>query len=134
AISREQARCLSGLNVVATILHGVDTDRFTYCSQPDDYILFLGRFAEGKGVRQAIDVAKAVGLRLMLAAEPNQYYREHIAPLVDGNQVVYVGEVGFDAKVKLYGGAKAPLYPAPRDQPLWLVIPQGTAGGPPAGP
>jgi len=131
AISSEQARCLSGLNVVATILHGVDTDRFTYCDRPDDYVLFLGRFSPGKGVREAIDVAKAVGLRLMLAAEPNEYYLEHVAPLVDGHQVVYVGEVDFDAKVKLYGGARALLYPVQADEPFGLVLAEAMACGTP---
>ena len=49
AISNEQARLLSGFNVVGTVLHGIDTDRFTFREQPDDYLLFLGRFTEGKG-------------------------------------------------------------------------------------
>ena len=30
AISKEQARLLSGLNVVGTVLHGIDTDRFLF--------------------------------------------------------------------------------------------------------
>ncbi|PYR49692.1 MAG: glycosyltransferase family 4 protein [Acidobacteria bacterium] len=131
AISGEQARCLSGLNVVATILHGIDTDRFVYCDQPEDYVLFLGRFAEGKGVRQAIDIARALGLRLLLAAEPNPYYWEHVAPFVDGKQVVYVGEVDFDAKVRLYGGARALLYPVQADEPFGLVLAEAMACGTP---
>src|SRR5262249_61415275 len=47
AISLEQARLLVGLNVVDTVLHGIDTDSFTYEARPDDYLLFLGRFTEG---------------------------------------------------------------------------------------
>src|SRR6266576_7104760 len=54
AISKEQARLLSGLNVVDTVLHGIDTDNFVFREKPDDYLLFLGRFTEGKGVLQAI--------------------------------------------------------------------------------
>src|SRR5438093_6846685 len=42
AISNEQARLLTGVNVVATVLHGIDTDNFTYRDKPDDYLLFLG--------------------------------------------------------------------------------------------
>src|SRR5262245_19490771 len=55
AISREQARLLTGVNVVATVLHGIETDRFTFRGTPDDYVLFLGRFTEGKGVLPAIE-------------------------------------------------------------------------------
>ena len=50
AISNEQARLLAGLNVVGTVLHGIDTDNFTFRETPDDYLLFLGRFTDGKGV------------------------------------------------------------------------------------
>ena len=39
-----------------------------FARQPDDYLLFLGRFTEGKGVLQAIEIAKRVGMRLILAA------------------------------------------------------------------
>src|SRR5438128_1816299 len=42
AISQEQARLLVGLNVVDTVLHGIDTDSFTFQLRPDDYLLFLG--------------------------------------------------------------------------------------------
>src|SRR5262245_56351401 len=85
AISAEQARLLAGLNVVDTVLHGVDTARFVFREQPDDYLLFLGRFTEGKGVLQAIDVARRAGMRLLLVAAENDYYRQHVAPRVDGS-------------------------------------------------
>jgi len=34
AISNEQARLLAGLNVVDTVLHGIDTDNFTFQAKP----------------------------------------------------------------------------------------------------
>src|SRR4029077_8889287 len=36
AISNEQARLLAGLNVMETVLHGIDTDAFTFQEKPDD--------------------------------------------------------------------------------------------------
>ncbi|MGC4085095.1 MAG: hypothetical protein QM736_24010 [Vicinamibacterales bacterium] len=98
AISNEQARLLDGLNVVDIVPHGIDTDRFTFSETPQDYLLFLGRFTPGKGPVQAIEIARRLGMRLLLAAAEEQYYREAVAPLVDGSQIVYVGEVDFDAK------------------------------------
>ena len=111
AISNEQAHLLQGLNVVGTVLHGIDTVALRRSASPDDYLLFLGRFTEGKGVLQAIEVARRAGMRLILAAAENDYYRETVAPHVDGTQVVYAGEADFAAKVKLFGGARALLYP-----------------------
>lgn len=131
AISREQARLLAGLNVAGVVLHSVETSRFVFREQPDDYLLFLGRFTEGKGVLQAIDVATRTGMRLLLAAADEAYYREHVAPLVDGRQIVYVGEADFDAKVTLYGGARALLYPVQAGEPFGLVLAEAMACGTP---
>jgi glycosyltransferase involved in cell wall biosynthesis len=131
AISREQARLLDGVSVVATILHGIDTNAFAFCGTPDDYLLFLGRFTEGKGVVQAIEVARRAGLKLILAAPDDEYYREKVAPLVDGSQIVYVGEVNHDAKVRLFGGARALLYPVQAGEPFGLVLAEAMACGTP---
>jgi glycosyltransferase involved in cell wall biosynthesis len=131
AISQEQARLLSGLNVAGVVPLGIDTERFTFSPHSGDYLLFLGRFTAGKGPIQAIEVARRAGLRLLLAAADEHYYREHVAPLVDGREVVYVGEVDFDAKVRLYGGARALLYPVQAGEPFGLVLVEAMACGTP---
>jgi glycosyltransferase involved in cell wall biosynthesis len=131
AISKEQAMLLSGANVVATVLHGIDTDNFTFREAPDDYLLFLGRFTEGKGVLQAIEVAKRVGMKLVLAAAEDDYYREKVKPHVDGTQIIYYGEADFSAKVKLFGGARALVYPVQAREPFGLVLAEAMACGTP---
>jgi|SRR5581483_2462021 len=131
AISNEQARLLRGVNVVGTVLHGIDTDSFAFREQPEDYLLFIGRFTEGKGVLQAIEVAKRVGMRLILVAAEDAYYREKVAPHVDGSRIIYHGEADHPTKVQLYGGAKALLYPVQAGEPFGLVLAEAMACGTP---
>ena len=131
AISQEQARLLSGLNVVGVVPHAIDTGSFAFRAHPDDYLVFLGRFTEGKGVLQAIEVAKRVNMRLLMAAAENDYYRDMVAAHVDGSRIVYVGEVDHAAKVALLGGARAMLYPVQSGEPFGLVLAEAMACGTP---
>jgi glycosyltransferase involved in cell wall biosynthesis len=131
AISHKQASLLAGLNVIATIHHAVDTDAFAFSGTPRDYLLYLGRFTKGKGVLQAIEVARRTSQRLILAAEENDYYRTAVAPHVDGTQIAYAGEVGHAEKVALLGGARALLYPVQAGEPFGLVLLEAMACGTP---
>lgn len=131
AVSEAQADRLSGLNVVATIHHSLDIAAFDFCAEADDYLLFLGRFTEEKGILQAIEIARRTGYRLVLAAAENDYYRDVVAPLVDQDQIVYAGEVGHRDKVKLLGNALALVYPVQTAEPFGLVLIEAMACGTP---
>ena len=131
AVSRAQADLLTGLNVVATIHHAVDTVTLAFQPAPDDYLLFLGRFTAGKGVLAAIEVARRTGRRLILAAADNGYFRKVVAPLVDGRQIVYGGEVDEAGKAELLGGARALLYPVQDEEPFGLVLTEAMSCGTP---
>jgi glycosyltransferase involved in cell wall biosynthesis len=131
AVSRAQAKLMAGLNVVATIHHAVNTSALAFEAVPGDYLLFLGRFTEGKGPLAAIDVARRTGSRLLLAAAENEYYHDVVAPLVDGRQIVYVGEVADSAKAALIGGARALVYPVQADEPFGLVLAEAAVCGTP---
>jgi glycosyltransferase involved in cell wall biosynthesis len=54
-----------------------------------------------------------------------------VAAHVDGSHVVYAGEADYAAKVKLYGGAKALLYPVQSSEPFGLVLAEAMACGTP---
>src|SRR5262249_24223586 len=89
--------------------------------EPEDYLCYLGRFTPGKGPCEAIDVAKALGLRLVLAGPRNDYFRDHVEPLVDGRTIRYAGYVAGPAKDRLLGGARALVYPLHDPEPFGLV-------------
>ena len=131
AISREQARLLDGLNVAArcctastpTASFQRNSPTITCCSSAA-----LPR-ARACCRRSRSQGASACGC--CLPQPKTQYYREHVAPLVDGTPIVYVGEVDFDAKVKLFGGARALLYPVQAGEPFGLVLAEAMACGTP---
>jgi glycosyltransferase involved in cell wall biosynthesis len=121
AISRYQWSAFPEFKPAAVIHHGVDVDQFTFRDKPEDYVCYLGRFTPGKGPLQAIEVARSLGLRLLLAGPANEYFEQHVAPLVDGREVQYVGYVSGREREQLLGGARALLYPLQEPEPFGLV-------------
>jgi glycosyltransferase involved in cell wall biosynthesis len=122
---------MAGLRVAGVVHHAVQTEAYACRERPDDYLLFLGRFTEGKGVLEAIDIARRTGHRLLMAAAENDYYRQHVAPRVDGTSIVYVGEVSQAEKVALLGGARALVYPVRTGESFGLVLAEAAACGTP---
>jgi glycosyltransferase involved in cell wall biosynthesis len=131
ALSRHQWSAYPNLNPAAVIHHGVDRDQFTFCPDPEDYVCFLGRFVSGKGPLHAIETARQLGLRLILAGPENPYFREKIKPLVDGVQVQYAGLVRGPERDRLLGRARALLYPIQFPEAFGLVLAEAMLCGTP---
>lgn len=131
AISKHQWSAHPELQPIAIIPHGVETSRFTFQEKPGDYVCYLGRFTSGKGPLQAIEAARALGLRLVMAGPENKYFREHVKPRVDGQTVEYAGYVGGAERDKLLGGAKALLYPIQYPEAFGLVLVEAMLCGTP---
>ena len=131
AISHDQWSTFPELQPAAIIYHGVDETQLTFCSQPEDYVCYLGRFTPGKGPLQAITAARELGLRLLLAGPADAYYQEVLEPLVDGRSVEYVGYVTGRDRDRLLGGARALLYPVQSPEPFGLVLVEAMTCGTP---
>jgi glycosyltransferase involved in cell wall biosynthesis len=131
ALSRYQWSAFPALGPAAIIPHGVDPGQFTLRARPEDYVCFVGRFIPGKGPLRAVAVARALGLRLLMAGPCNDYFREHVQPLVDGRSVEYVGRVAGAGRDRLLGGARALLYPLEAPEPFGLVLAEAMMCGTP---
>lgn len=122
------------LNWVANIYHGVDTKRYTFTSEPQDYLLYLGRITEEKGVHHAIAAAKATNTPLIIAgvSNPQETYWSHIIePHVDGRNIRYVGRANINQKIQLMGNAKALLFPTLAQETFGMVMIESMSCGTP---
>src|SRR6266576_5565447 len=132
AVSRHQWSEFPELTPAAVIAHGVDTRQFTFRERPEDYLLYLGRFVSGKGPLLAIQAARELGIRLVMAGPSSPYFREKIQPLVDGKTVEYAGFVTGQGRDRLFGGARALLYPIQYPEAFGLVLVEAMLCGTPA--
>jgi glycosyltransferase involved in cell wall biosynthesis len=131
AISHDQWHPFPQFTPTATIYHGVDPDKFTFRAKSEDYVCYLGRFTDAKGPLDAIATARELDLRIILGGPDDAYYRQNIAPLVDGNMVEFIGYVGEMERSRLLGGACALLYPIRYQEPFGLVLVEAMMCGTP---
>jgi glycosyltransferase involved in cell wall biosynthesis len=134
SFSLAQRRQMPELNWVANIYHGVDMQEFAYNPVPKDYLLYLGRITEDKGVHLAIEAARATNTPLIIAGRSfpqEKYWHEQIEKQIDGKLITYVGEANFRTKVEYLQNAKALLLPAQWQEPFGLVMIEAMATGTP---
>jgi len=120
---------------VGVVYNGIDVSSFPFREVKEDYLLYLSRLAPEKGTHLAIEVAKKLGARLILAGKVDrvdrEYYSRQVEPLIDGQQIRYVGEVTREEAKSLYASARALLLPIRWEEPFGLVMPEAMATGTP---
>ena len=122
---------------VGVVHHGLPTTRFRpTASQPENYLVWLGRLVPEKGAHLAIEAARAVDMPLILAgtidrhvAESVEYYERVIKPNIDGVRVKYIGPVDMQEKIDLLSRAKAFLNPITWEEPFGMVMIEAMAVG-----
>jgi glycosyltransferase involved in cell wall biosynthesis len=137
AISEDQRASLPGVNWVGVVHNGIDLDRYRFRAEPGDYLVFLGRISPEKRPDRAIELARDVGMRLVIAAKVDpvdeEYYQHAIAPQIAANPglIEFVGEVDERGKDALLGGAYAYVFPIDWPEPFGLTMAEAMATGTP---
>lgn len=121
------------LDYIATVYHGIDVENFAFQETPEDYLLFLGRIHHDKGVSEAIQIARKVGMKLILAGiiQDEAYFKERVEPFLDGSQINYVGTVTPELRNELLGKAFGFIHSINFREPFGLSVVEAGACGTP---
>ncbi len=121
------------LDYIATVYNGINTKDFSFCDQPDDYLLFFGRIHPEKGTRQAIDLAIKCGKKLIIAGliQDLDYFNTQVKPFIDNDTVLYAGNADAVQRNALLGKALALLHLVLFDEPFGLSVAEAMCCGTP---
>jgi glycosyltransferase involved in cell wall biosynthesis len=135
SISNDQRTPLADANWLGTVYHGLPQASLQPRLQAGEYLAFLGRLAPEKGPETAIELARAAGMPLHIAAKlpsgQRGYYKEKLEPLIDGKAIQIVGEVNDKTKESFLAQAAALLFPIDWPEPFGLVMIEAMACGTP---
>jgi len=146
SISDSQRRGMpDDTNWLDTIYHGIDPAAFSPIDDPsNDYIAYLGRIIEPKGVHLAIHAVKSYNqnnpntpLKLKIAGKhysgkKDKYWQDKILPYIDTVEIEYVGFINDRAtKQEFLGNARALIIPSVFEEPFGMVMIEALACGTP---
>ena len=140
AISQNQRDSTPDLKWVGVVHNAVDIDSLALGSSEtaEPYLLVLARICPEKGQHLAVEVARRLGMKLVLAgkientADSVDYYRRLVLPHIDGERVVHLLNVAGAEKAELLAHASVMLAPITWPEPFGLSIVEAMASGTPA--
>ncbi|WP_066363981.1 glycosyltransferase family 4 protein [Herbidospora mongoliensis] len=121
------------LDYVATVHHGIDFGAFPFSPEGGPGLISFGRIHPDKGTHTAIEIARRAGMPLTICGivQDERYFEEQVAPMIDGDQVRFLGSVGPDKRGEVLGGGAALLHPIAFDEPFGLSVVEAMACGTP---
>lgn len=120
------------LPYVATVYNGIRLEDFTFNPDPDDYLAFVGRIHPDKGVHLAVELARRLGMKLVIAGiiQDQRYFDDSIAPYLDSN-IQFIGPVGPPERDRLLRHALASLHLTTIPERFGLAMVESMATGTP---
>lgn len=129
-------KLLPFLNWKDLVYNGVSINDFKFQEKTGDYLLFLARVSEQKGIDIAISAAKKLNMKLLIAGKishsDDAWLKQNFYPFIDGKQIIYLGEVLGEAKKKLLRDAYCLIQPNRVFEAFGNSILEAMASGVPA--
>ena len=137
AISQAQQSSVAGVEWRGVVHNAINPDEYmsaTKHSEKDDYLVELARINPDKGQHIAIEVARRLNMRLVLAGkvdpDAQDYFEERIRPNLNG-QIVWRENVKGKEKAQLLAKAKAMLFPIQWEEPFGIAMVEAMVSGTP---
>lgn len=131
-------------NWVGNVYHGLAATELRPLDNPtNDYIAYLGRIIQPKGLHLAIQAVTKYNqhaispIKLKIAGKhyaghkKDTYWQEQILPLLDNPLIEYVGFIGPEERQTFLGNAQALMVPSLFEEPFGLVTIEALACGTP---
>lgn len=136
-VSRAQARLL-GDDSIPVVYNAVDLDEIPFNDRPEDFFMIVGRMTPGKGIAEAIRIAKKAQVNLLIVGHvtkhlpwSEEYFLKEIKPQIDGDRIRYIERLAYHDILQTMGRAKGFLFPLQWDEPFGMVVIEAMAAGTP---
>src|SRR4029077_8984301 len=137
AISRSQQSQVASVNWRRVVYNAVDPAEYQPVSRADekeDYLVQLARINPSKAQHLSIEVARRLGLRLVLAGKVDndsvEYFENEIKPHIGECVTWYENVVGAE-KARLLAHARAMIFPIQWQEPFGLAMVESMVSGTP---
>jgi glycosyltransferase involved in cell wall biosynthesis len=139
AISKNQASTHPDVPWAGIVYNGLRLQDAPFGRKRTDALCFVGRVAPEKGIVEAMEVAKATGRVLRIAAKigptgPEKVYNDEVfqpALKAAGSSVEFLGELSQADRDQLFAESHASLMPGSWPEPFGLVAIEALACGTP---
>jgi glycosyltransferase involved in cell wall biosynthesis len=136
-ISRAQARML-GDESLPVIYNGVAVDEIPFGDKPEDFFITVGRMTPGKGIVEAIQIAKKAKVSLLVVGDvtshlpwSRNYFSDEVEPHIDGHHIRHIPQLPHAELMQTFARAKGFLFPSQWEEPFGMVVAEAMAAGTP---
>jgi glycosyltransferase involved in cell wall biosynthesis len=136
-ISRAQARLLDDESL-PVIYNGIALDEIPFNNEPEEFFIAVGRMTPGKGIAEAIRIAKKADVRLLIIGQitshlpwSEPYFSQEIQPHIDGDRVRHIERLPHAPLMQIIGRAKGFLFPSQWEEPFGMAVAEAMAAGTP---
>ena len=132
-ISKSQLRNYNFLHA-KVVYHGIDTQKFAFSQNADNYFLFVGRLHEQKGAHTIVEIARKEKISLKIIgkvpSDHKNYFNDKIKKYLN-EKIKLIGELPRVKVINYFQKAKALVVPLGWEEPFGLTLVESMATGTP---